>query len=120
MQYRIINSCSNGGQLVPAYLHNTPDPWPLDRLLKYVQDEAWLWRQELYRGCKVRLDIYDETSATEPQVSYEVTATYTKGLCWRAMEIPRCAHDWQEGVDEEGELAEPAYDVCINCGERRD
>lgn len=34
-----------------------------------------------------------------------------------------CDHDWQPGViDLNGEvvLAEPAYDLCINCGERRD
>lgn len=31
-----------------------------------------------------------------------------------------CDHEWVEGVDEEGRLAEPAYDVCVQCGERRD
>lgn len=30
-----------------------------------------------------------------------------------------CQHDWHEGVDDEGQLVEPAYDVCINCGVRR-
>ena len=29
-------------------------------------------------------------------------------------------HDWQEAVDDDGELAEPAYDVCVQCGARRD
>jgi hypothetical protein len=27
-----------------------------------------------------------------------------------------CEHDWVEGVDDDGHLAEPPYDVCINCG----
>lgn len=31
-----------------------------------------------------------------------------------------CDHEWVEGVDEDGNLEEPAYDVCVQCGERRD
>jgi hypothetical protein len=31
-----------------------------------------------------------------------------------------CAHDWNEAVDADGNLIEPAYDICVNCGERRD
>lgn len=31
-----------------------------------------------------------------------------------------CDHEWVEGVDEEGQLVEPAYDVCVHCGLRQD
>lgn len=31
-----------------------------------------------------------------------------------------CDHDWHEGVDGEGNLVEPPYDICVNCGARRD
>ena len=31
-----------------------------------------------------------------------------------------CDHQFVEGVDDEGRLVEPAYDVCVHCGERRD
>lgn len=82
MTYQIINKCSNGGQLVPATLGGD---WPLDRLLRYIIDEAWLWRQELWRGCTVTLDIHND--AGELVMQYEVTATYTKGLQWRPMEV---------------------------------
>lgn len=30
-----------------------------------------------------------------------------------------CDHEWVEGVDDDGNLAEPAYDVCVDCGETR-
>jgi hypothetical protein len=37
---------------------------------------------------------------------------------------PDCDHDWQEGVveDTHGRVtpAEPPYDFCIKCGQRRD
>jgi hypothetical protein len=25
-------------------------------------------------------------------------------------------HEWVEGVDDNGKLIEPAYDVCVQCG----
>jgi hypothetical protein len=31
-----------------------------------------------------------------------------------------CDHQFEPGVNEEGELEEPPYDVCIHCGDRRD
>lgn len=31
-----------------------------------------------------------------------------------------CDHRWVEAVDDIGELLEPAHDICVNCGERRD
>lgn len=31
-----------------------------------------------------------------------------------------CDHSWVEAVDERGKLLEPAHDICVNCGERRD
>lgn len=30
-----------------------------------------------------------------------------------------CEHNWVEGIDDDGELEEPPYDVCTNCGEVR-
>lgn len=30
-----------------------------------------------------------------------------------------CDHDWQKLVDDEGNLVEPAQDICVNCGEKR-
>lgn len=27
-----------------------------------------------------------------------------------------CKHHWVEGVDEDGQLIEPAFDVCTSCG----
>ena len=30
-----------------------------------------------------------------------------------------CQHLWVEGVDENGDLVEPPYDVCYHCGEKR-
>jgi len=30
-----------------------------------------------------------------------------------------CDHDWHEGVDDDGNLVEPPYDVCVNCGATR-
>jgi len=30
-----------------------------------------------------------------------------------------CDHDWVEGVDDDGNLVEPPYDVCVNCGAER-
>lgn len=30
-----------------------------------------------------------------------------------------CDHEWVEGVDDDGHLIEPAFDVCINCGAER-
>lgn len=29
------------------------------------------------------------------------------------------AHNWTEGVDEDGQLVEPAHDICTNCGVTR-
>jgi hypothetical protein len=39
--------------------------------------------------------------------------------CNCMLPIEECDHDWQEAVDDDGELIEPAYDVCIQCGEER-
>lgn len=30
-----------------------------------------------------------------------------------------CDHQWAEAVDENGDLVEPAMDICVQCGERR-
>lgn len=30
-----------------------------------------------------------------------------------------CEHEWTEGVDDDGSLEEPPYDVCVSCGEVR-
>lgn len=27
-----------------------------------------------------------------------------------------CDHEWAEAVDEEGQLIEPAHDICTSCG----
>lgn len=34
-------------------------------------------------------------------------------------EDEECDHEWVEGVDDDGNLVEPAYDVCVHCGEVR-
>jgi hypothetical protein len=34
-------------------------------------------------------------------------------------EVEGCEHDWHEGVDDDGHLVEPPYDVCVNCGATR-
>ena len=31
-------------------------------------------------------------------------------------EKKECDHEWHEGVDDNGELVEPPYDVCVQCG----
>lgn len=31
-----------------------------------------------------------------------------------------CEHEWVEATDDEGRLIEPAYDICVQCGIRRD
>ncbi len=30
-----------------------------------------------------------------------------------------CQHEFVEGVDEDGKLVEPPFDICIHCGEIR-
>lgn len=35
------------------------------------------------------------------------------------VESDECEHEWVEGTDDDGNLVEPAYDVCVNCGEVR-
>jgi hypothetical protein len=30
-----------------------------------------------------------------------------------------CQHEWTEAVDDNGQLIEPAMDVCIHCGASR-
>jgi hypothetical protein len=43
-------------------------------------------------------------------------------LAWKygVLDADDCQHEFVEGVDEDGEPVEPAYDVCIHCGERQD
>ena len=31
-------------------------------------------------------------------------------------EKEECDHEWHEGVDDNGELVEPPYDICVHCG----
>jgi hypothetical protein len=73
----------------------------------------------------------DEYYASEERYAIEET-----GAPWRAQKmradaeesarlfaesaIPPCTHEWVEGVDEDGKLVEPAYDVCVQCGMHSD
>jgi hypothetical protein len=57
---------------------------------------------------------YDETEMTGPanrEPSYDELMDQ--------FEEAGCDHEFVEGVDEEGNLIEPAFDVCIHCGKVR-
>jgi hypothetical protein len=59
--------------------------------------------------------MYD-ANELEKSSSEEALAAYRQPT---VAESDECDHEWVEGVDDEGNLEEPAYDVCVNCGEVR-
>lgn len=38
---------------------------------------------------------------------------------WEQFQREHCDHEWTEGVDEDGNLIEPAFDVCTKCGKEQ-
>lgn len=42
-----------------------------------------------------------------------------KQLCPHHELAEECKHDYHEAMDEEGQLTEPARDICIHCGKER-
>jgi hypothetical protein len=76
-----------------------------------------------YIAQKLGLDLEDAEKVLEGScVTREEFAADPAG-CWtrfRGAAEELCQHQFEPGVDEDGELIEPAYDMCIHCGDRRD
>lgn len=63
----------------------------------------------------------DQSKANRGRAAGEPVTVLKDGEIVEHYEPPGCPHDHVvEGVDENGELAEPAFDICVDCGERID
>ena len=74
----------------------------------------------IYKVVLIGTGYWAEYEEHELEMSSEAEARAASRLYTPVKESDDCDHEWVEGVDDDGNLEEPAYDVCVNCGEIRD
>jgi hypothetical protein len=94
-----------------------------DRLEEELEKERRTLPGVGFIALKLGLDIDDATKVLEGSCVTREEFASDPEACWTRMRGAAeelCQHEFVESVDEDGNLIEPAFDMCIHCGERRD
>jgi hypothetical protein len=104
-------SYDTGGSLIPE-----------DRVDAEMEAERRIRPNASRLSTALGIDLEDATKVLETSCVTREEFAKDPDACWvrfRGAAEELCQHEFVEAVDEDGELIEPASDICIHCGEER-